>query len=405
MRRFRIAFLTPEFITELTSAGGLGAYLNRMADALRDAGHLPEIITLSDHASQTLSFHGFEVHRVQRTHLTTRAWQYFLRKYEHDKPPWLYLGNHLAGAWLLARHLKRLQSARNYEIVQSSDYGFTGLFVPRHHGRTHVVRCSWVGELFMKTDGTFHPFTVRAVGRIERLCLRKADRAYAPSRFVADYYRHHHGLEVDVLRPPLGDMPPGGPAEACPDFRAPDNLPAKFLLHFGQLRERKGTDIVAAALPLVWAQVPDFRMVWAGQEESWRILARSQALWGEDAAKVTYLGALDRPQMLATIRRATATVLPSRVDNLPNTAIESLALGVPVIGSAGASIDELVEDGVNGYLVPIGDASALAEAKIRVWNLPPNVLCQRPAMLDDMIPSRAVTQFLELVAATTPSHR
>jgi glycosyltransferase involved in cell wall biosynthesis len=56
------------------------------------------------------------------------------------------------------------------------------------------------------------------------------------------------------------------------------------------------------------------------------------------------------------------------VDNLPNTAIESLTRGVPVIGSAGASIDELVIDGIDGLLVPIGDTDTLAKSMAATWS-------------------------------------
>jgi glycosyltransferase involved in cell wall biosynthesis len=153
---------------------------------------------------------------------------------------------------------------------------------------------------------------------------------------------------------------------------------------------------VAAALPIVWNEEPELRMVWAGREEEPEIVRRSQSLWGEHAAKVVYLGALDRQQMPGLISKATASVLPSKVDNLPNTVVESVALGVPVIGSAGASIDELIEDGVNGLLVPIGDVPGLARAMIRMWQLPVGALSgYRSPILEEMRPSTAVDRFLE----------
>ena len=60
-------------------------------------------------------------------------------------------------------------------------------------------------------------------------------------------------------------------------------------------------------------------------------------------------------------------MLPSQVDNLPNTVIESLSLGIPVLGSRGASIDELVEEGRTGHLVELGDVHGLAETLVRMW--------------------------------------
>jgi glycosyltransferase involved in cell wall biosynthesis len=63
-------------------------------------------------------------------------------------------------------------------------------------------------------------------------------------------------------------------------------------------------------------------------------------------------------------------VLPSLVDNLPNACLEAMALGKPVIGTSGASFEELLTDGISGFLVPPGDPRALADRIIAVWDRP-----------------------------------
>lgn len=50
------------------------------------------------------------------------------------------------------------------------------------------------------------------------------------------------------------------------------------------------------------------------------------------------------------------------LENLPNTLIEALSAGKPVIASAIGSLTELVSDNVNGYLVTPGDVKALSIA-------------------------------------------
>jgi len=55
-------------------------------------------------------------------------------------------------------------------------------------------------------------------------------------------------------------------------------------------------------------------------------------------------------------------IIPSLEDNLPNTVLESLSCGTPVIGSRVGGIPEIVQDGVNGRLVPAGDPIKLGEA-------------------------------------------
>jgi hypothetical protein len=75
--------------------------------------------------------------------------------------------------------------------------------------------------------------------------------------------------------------------------------------------------------------------------------------------------------------------------------IESLMYGVPVIGSRGASIDELVEPGVCGDLVAIGDAEALAEAMLRAWRGESRWVAA-PAGLVTMQPPTAASRLLSL---------
>ena len=60
----RIAFLTPEYPSELTGGGGIGTYVHRIAKLLVVSGHEPEIFVLSRHASETATFDGVLIHRV-----------------------------------------------------------------------------------------------------------------------------------------------------------------------------------------------------------------------------------------------------------------------------------------------------------------------------------------------------
>jgi len=181
----------------------------------------------------------------------------------------------------------------------------------------------------------------------------------------------------------------------------PFALPNRFFIHFGMLIERKGTGLLAEALPLAWKMAPDLTMVWSGKYFDQSKLRRWQSLWGDRATQVQITGPLPRPQLYAVLRRADAAVLPSQVDNLPNTVIESLSLGIPVLGSRGASIDELVEEGKTGHLVELGNVDDLAKALARLWlkNSPVSKgFIWRSKIADEMKPEQALANFLRLCA-------
>jgi len=357
MQKRRIAFLTPEFTTEYANGGGLGNYLNRISKALRDQGHQPEIFVVSKETPGTFDFEGVLVHRVGYTERglairVARRAAYLARFHA-----WNPLVSLLRGALALARGLRRREREVAFDFVQSADYLASGLFV-RRHKRPHLVRCSCASELYAQVDEQDTTYR-RWAARLEVASVRRGDIAYAPSQFVADHYRWTYGLDVRVVRPPSFIE---SQVATVPSAQVPD----RYFVHFGQLRARKGTAWLAEALPLAWTQERELRLVCVGSANPQDIEVWG-SIWGDRRSQVVWLGRLPKPELYAVLRRAEAAVLPSLVDNLPNTVIESLMMGVPVIGSAGASIDELVETGVTGELVPVGDSHALAETMVRFW--------------------------------------
>jgi glycosyltransferase involved in cell wall biosynthesis len=254
------------------------------------------------------------------------------------------------------------------------------------------VRLSSHRGLWWRTDG-IDGSGAKLMIALERACVRRANLAYAPSRFVADECRASGWRsDVRVIRPPWFN-------ENVPATASLSGLPSKYLLHFGQIGERKGSDALAAALPLAWREEPELCMIWAGTVIQAGAYERYQRLWGEKSTQIVWLGTVPKDRMYALLQHAQATVLPSRVDNLPNTVIESLMMGIPVLGFAGGSVDELVESGVNGELVPLDDVEGLARTMVRAWRrnaawLGPGH--RRTAVLDEIEPQTAVTRLLRV---------
>jgi glycosyltransferase involved in cell wall biosynthesis len=95
-----------------------------------------------------------------------------------------------------------------------------------------------------------------------------------------------------------------------------------------------------------------------------------RAQCGSAAARLIVLQNLPHRQLYPVIEGAHLVVLPSLTDNLPNACLEAMGLGKVVIGTSGTSFDELITDGVNGFLVPPNDPAALAEKMISAWTNP-----------------------------------
>jgi glycosyltransferase involved in cell wall biosynthesis len=146
--------------------------------------------------------------------------------------------------------------------------------------------------------------------------------------------------------------------------------PGAFLvLAFGRLVEKKGFAYLVEAA----ARVPGVHVVIAGAGDLRESLA---ARARELGAPVVLAGALERAEMAAALAAADAVVVPSvvdragNVDGLPNTLLEALAAGRPVVASRVAGIPDVVSHDVDALLVPEKDAGALADALGRLVREP-----------------------------------
>jgi glycosyltransferase involved in cell wall biosynthesis len=382
----RIAILTPEIDIDETTGGGLGAFISRMARALREAGHEPEVFAVSRGGKGVSSDSGFRVEFVQPTPSllldTLPRWLF--------RSPYRRLLEMVRSAAALATAFERRDAQAPFDFVHSSDYGVPGLFVKSRGNAPHVVRCSWVADLFRELDGS-GGLSLRLSASLERLAIRRADAAYAPSLYVSEQYWIRHRLKIAVIRPPIA-------AIELSDFHTIP-LPQRFFLYCGQITPRKGTDILAEALPLVWREAPEFTMVWAGRESVPSEMARYQTLWTSDASRVLWLGAIQRSLLHSIMSRAEATVLPSRADNLPNAAIESLSLSTPVISLKNNGVDELIAPSC-GEVVDSDDPKELAQSILRAWRGLGGWTTggfRAPAIFAEMSPSVAAANLLEFM--------
>lgn len=184
-----------------------------------------------------------------------------------------------------------------------------------------------------------------------------------------DYLRERFGLPpeaVEVIRNGLR-------LEALPRPVAGPRRP--LVLGVGRLVEKKGFHLLVEACAVLAGRGVDFECVVAGEGEERDRLARLVAdLRLED--RVRLIGAADRGRIFGLLQEAALVAAPCVVgadgnrDALPTVLIEALAMGVPVVSTPIGGIPEIVEPGVEGLLVPAGDAGALADAIERLLRDP-----------------------------------
>ncbi len=192
---------------------------------------------------------------------------------------------------------------------------------------------------------------------IELADLVLVGSSYAHDTFVAEGVPEAklcvvpYGVDLGLFRP--GAVAASGATQAGE---------SRFEVMFsGQLTQRKGLSYLLQA----WRefQHPDARLTLVGT----RVGAAS---WLDAAgATVRHLPHQTRPQLAALYRAADVFVFPTLVEGMPLVVLEAMASGLPVIATANGPGD-LVRDGIDGFIVPERDASAVAERLHRLWRDP-----------------------------------
>lgn len=136
------------------------------------------------------------------------------------------------------------------------------------------------------------------------------------------------------------------------------------LLFVGRLTAIKGLRVLFEALDLLADR--DVTLTLVGDGEDRAFAERKAARLGN----ITLLGFQSQSEVAAALAKADALVLPSFAEGVPVVLMEAMASGRPVIATRVGGVAELVEDGVSGFLVPPGNAAALAAAITKLAEAP-----------------------------------
>ena len=145
-------------------------------------------------------------------------------------------------------------------------------------------------------------------------------------------------------------------------FAEPSPVPAggPHLVAIGRFSEQKGFGLLIEAMAMAAPVLPDLHLTLVGDGPLRGVLEDEIARHGL-GRQVSLTGWLDEARVRAALSAAQALVVPSFAEGLPMVIMEAMASGRPVIATAIAGIPELVTP-QTGWLVPAGDATALADA-------------------------------------------
>lgn len=142
------------------------------------------------------------------------------------------------------------------------------------------------------------------------------------------------------------------------------------ILFVGSLYEHKGLEIIIQAMPTVVLEVPQVKLIIAGQgREDYKKKIEKMIEAFKIKENIEFLGQKSNEEILQLISKSEVMVVPEQwlSDFGPIILIEAMALGKPIVASRIGAIPEFIEDGINGFLVERNNSGQFAQ-KI-IWLL------------------------------------
>jgi glycosyltransferase involved in cell wall biosynthesis len=289
------------------------------------------------------------------------------------------------------RPLKADDAGLPYPVVRHPRFVSTQTFVSvyrrfllglHRRERFDVVHChsvyptGWIaglcrGQLGVPVVVTSHGGDVRegnvrlqkpALVRRHTEALEWADALVSMSRFTRDGYLRLYPQADHIVPIPNGvDLAPFDAPAPRPGTLPPDVRPAGYALFMGRLAQQKGVDVLLEAL----ARTPGrggVDLVVAGEGDERGALEALAAKSGL-TSRVFFAGRTTGADKTYLFQNARFTVMPSRrAEAFPLVVLESYAAGKPLIGTRIPGLQDLVEPGRTGALVPEQSVEELAEA-------------------------------------------
>jgi N-acetyl-alpha-D-glucosaminyl L-malate synthase BshA len=329
-------------ITCYPVAGGSGIVATELGQQLAARGHQVHFVSYAlpfrlDRYQANLMFHGVE----------TTAYPLF------KFPP-----------YMLTLAAKMAEVARTYKLD----------ILHMHYAIPHAT-CAYLAKQLLVSENeqppkiitTLHGTDITLVGSdpsfydITRFSILASDGVTAVSHYLADETKEVFRIqrEIRVIHNFIDPQRFRPSSRQC--TRSTFAQEDEFLIaHISNFRPVKRTLDVIDIFAKIASELPaKLLLIGEGPET---ILARRQVNKKNLTNRVVFLG--NQTRVEAVLPCADLFLLPSEEESFGLAALEALACGVPVIGSSGTGLVEVVDDFTDGFLLPVGDTSSMARAAV-----------------------------------------
>jgi L-malate glycosyltransferase len=243
-----------------------------------------------------------------------------------------------------------------------------------HYAIPHATTAFLAREMLLpehpvKVITTLHGTDITLVGQessfyaITKFSIERSDAVTAVSAYLRDEtYRAFGCVSCDLqVIPNFVNLEEYHPS---PDGNRGGLAPSghKIITHISNFREVKRVkDVVRVFARIRRAMPATLLMIGDGPE---RVDAETEARELQVSADVRFLGRLD--SVASLLQESDLFLLPSQTESFGLAALEAMACGSPVVASRAGGLPEVVDDGVNGILEPVGSVEAMGRRAVEL---------------------------------------
>jgi len=145
------------------------------------------------------------------------------------------------------------------------------------------------------------------------------------------------------------------------EFKPAEKISENFqIICVSRLTQRKGLHFLISAFAKIISEFPNVQLKIVGEGDAQEKLEFQTKELGLKE-KINFTGRIEHEKLPSIYSQSSVFVLPSLNEGMSNTMLEALATGLPIIATNTGGTKELVEDGVNGFIVKMEDSDDIAE--------------------------------------------
>lgn len=327
--------------------GGLAAHVQGLARALVSRGNRVTVLTQDAATPREHDDQGVEVIRVGAVPVRSPDFMGYV---------------HQLNQLLLSKATELVMRGEKFDVIHAHDwlvaFGASGLKQALRRPLVATIHATEFGR-----NAGLHSDEQRHISDIEWWLIYEAWRVIVCSEAMKREVGQVFQAPADKVQ-----VIPNGIDVSDMNVTADKSLRRRFaaddeelVIFVGRLVFEKGVDVLLYALKHILTVRPQVKMIVAGRgsiQSDLEALARSLGI-ADRVHFVGYVDAVKRDQLYGV---SDVAAFPSRYEPFGIVALEAMAAGIPVVVGDVGGLKEIISNGEDGFLVPPGNASALATA-------------------------------------------